>query len=36
MELLNIYDCKIVLKLYVKVEEDWRNSNYLINSLGYK
>ncbi len=36
IELLNIYDCKIVLKLYVKVEEDWRNSNYLINSLGYK
>jgi len=36
IELLNIYDCKIVLKLYVKVEEDWRNNNYLISSLGYK
>ncbi len=35
-ELLEIYDCKINLKLFVKVKKDWRNSDYLINELGYK
>ncbi|QZX48838.1 GTPase Era [Mycoplasma sp. E35C] len=36
MELLNIYDCKINLKLFVKVEKEWRNDDYLIKSLGHK
>lgn len=35
-ELLNIYDCKINLKLFVKVEKEWRNDDYLIKSLGHK
>lgn len=35
-ELNNIYDCKINLKLFCKVEKKWRNNNYLIKSFGYK
>ncbi len=35
-ELLKIYDCKIMLKLFVKVKKDWRDSDYLIKELGYK
>lgn len=35
-ELLDIYDCKIVLKLFVKVKKDWRNNEYIIKELGYK
>lgn len=35
-ELLEIYDCKVVLKLFVKVKEDWRNNDYNIKKLGYK
>ncbi|MDC4163643.1 GTPase Era [Mycoplasma bradburyae] len=35
-ELLSIYDCKINLKLFVKVEKEWRNDDYLIKSLGHK
>lgn len=35
-DLLKIYDCKINLKLFCKVEKDWRNNDYLIKSLGYK
>lgn len=35
-ELLEIYDCKIVLKLFVKVKKEWRNNEYIINELGYK
>ena len=28
--------CKIYLELYVKVREDWRNRNPILNNLGYK
>lgn len=27
---------KVVLKLWVKVKEDWRNNDYVLNELGYK
>ena len=27
---------KVVLKLWVKVKEDWRNSDFMLNELGYK
>lgn len=35
-KLLEIYDCKIDLRLYVKVKEDWRNNNDLVKLMGYK
>ncbi len=35
-ELLKIYDCQIMLKLFVKVKKDWRDSEYLMRELGYK
>ncbi len=35
-ELLDIYDCKIVLNLFVKVKKEWRDNEYVINELGYK
>lgn len=34
-ELLNIYDCKINLKLFVKVQNDWRNNPKVLSLLGY-
>ncbi len=36
MKLLEIYDCKIDLRLYVKVKSDWRNNNDLVKLMGYK
>lgn len=27
---------KVVLKLWVKVKEDWRNNDFMLNELGYK
>ncbi|MGL5630415.1 MAG: GTPase Era [Mycoplasmoidaceae bacterium] len=36
IELLEIFDCKIYLELYVKVKKDWRNNNNYIIDLGYK
>ena len=36
MKLLEIYDCKINLNLFVKVKQDWRNDEYVIKDLGYK
>jgi GTP-binding protein Era len=35
-ELLKIFNCAIVLKLFVKVEKDWRNNSHLLKSFGYK
>ena len=35
LELLKTFDCKIVLKLFVKVKEDWRNDELTLQSLGY-
>ncbi len=31
-----LFDCKVFLKLWVKVKEDWRNSDFMLNELGYK
>ena len=36
LELEQIYDSKINLKLFCKVEKDWRDNNYLIKSFGFK
>jgi len=33
--LLNFFDCRIMLKLFVKVKEDWRNDENVLQSLGY-
>lgn len=35
MELLNLYDCKIMLKLFVKVKKNWRDDNNLVKQMGY-
>lgn len=35
MELLKIFDCKIRLNLFVKVEKDWRDNEQTLKSLGY-
>lgn len=29
------FDCKINLQLWVKVKEDWRNRQRILQSLGY-
>jgi len=34
-ELLKFFDCRIMLKLFVKVKEDWRNDETILESLGY-
>lgn len=31
-----LFDTKVFLKLWVKVKDDWRNSDYMLNELGYK
>ncbi|NMA67633.1 MAG: GTPase Era [Clostridiaceae bacterium] len=31
-----LYGCKVNLKLWVKVKEDWRNSDFVLGELGYK
>lgn len=35
IELLKFFNCKIVLKLFVKVKQDWRNDENMLESLGY-
>lgn len=34
-ELLKFFDCRIMLKLFVKVKEDWRNDEQFLTSVGY-
>lgn len=34
-QLLELYDCKINLKLFVKVDENWRNDQIVLKNLGY-
>ncbi len=34
-DLMNIYDSKIMLKLFVKVEKNWRNDPYKLKQYGY-
>lgn len=35
IEILKLYDCSVDLRLFVKVNKDWRDSDYLIKDLGY-
>jgi GTP-binding protein Era len=30
------FDSKVNLKLWVKIKNDWRNDNKMLNKLGYK
>lgn len=32
----NLLDCKVNLKLWVKVKKDWRESDFLIRNFGYR
>ena len=34
-ELLKLYDCKIMLNLFVKVRKNWRNNETMLKDLGY-
>lgn len=34
-ELLKFFDCRIMLKLFVKVKDDWRNDEQFLQSVGY-
>jgi GTP-binding protein Era len=31
-----LLDSKVFLKLWIKVKDDWRNSDFMLNELGYK
>lgn len=35
-EIEHLLDSKVFLKLWVKVKDDWRNSDFMLNELGYK
>ncbi len=32
----HLFDSKVFLRLWVKVKDDWRNSDFILNELGYK
>jgi GTP-binding protein Era len=34
-ELLNVFDTKINLKLFVKVQSEWRNNEKVLADIGY-
>ena len=34
-DIMNIYDSKIMLKLFVKVEKNWRTDPYKLKQYGY-
>ena len=34
-EIEKLIDKKVMLKLFVKVRDDWRNKSNFVNSLGY-
>lgn len=36
MDIENLLDCKVNLKLWVKVKKDWRDSDFLIKNFGYR
>jgi GTP-binding protein Era len=36
VEMEKLFDSKVNLKLWVKVKDDWRNSDFMLNELGYK
>ena len=31
-----LFGSKVFLQLWVKVKDDWRNSDFMLNELGYK
>ena len=35
-EIERLLDCKVNLKLWVKVKKDWRDSDYLLKNFGYR
>ena len=35
-EIERLLDCKVNLKLWVKVKKDWRDSDFLIKNFGYR
>ena len=35
-EIERMLDCKVNLKLWVKVKKDWRDSDYLVRNFGYR
>lgn len=35
IDIENLLDCKVNLKLWVKVKKDWRDSDFLIKNFGY-
>lgn len=35
-EMLNLYDSKINLQLFVKLQKDWRNNEHFLSTVGYK
>ena len=35
-EMERLLECKVNLKLWVKVKKDWRDSDFLIKNFGYK
>ncbi|MBR7142134.1 MAG: GTPase Era [Clostridia bacterium] len=36
MEMERLFDCKVFLECFVRVDEQWRDSNRVLNDLGYK
>lgn len=36
VEIENLLDCKVNLKLWVKVKKDWRDSDFLLKNYGYR
>ena len=36
IDMENLLDCKVNLKLWVKVKKDWRDSDFLIKNFGYR
>ncbi len=36
IEIENLLDMKVNLKLWVKVKKDWRDSDFLIKNYGYR
>ena len=35
-EIERMLDCKVNLKLWVKVKKDWRDSEFLMKNFGYR
>ena len=36
LEMERLFDCKVFLECFVRVDEQWRDSNRILNDLGYK